>query len=113
MEKNRNELKKSFKTGAKPTEQDFIDLIDSLGLKSELVLNQLATLEQTIQGVDNNNYITPYLLSEWCKMKLFGGVGEDANTLKKIDDKKADKTAVDLQINDLGVQIEAAKNGLT
>ncbi|MBY0244516.1 MAG: hypothetical protein K2Q03_03575 [Sphingobacteriaceae bacterium] len=26
---------------------------------------------------------------------------------------KADKTAVDLQINDLGVQIEAAKNGLT
>ncbi len=73
MEKNRNELKNRFKKGAKPTEQDYADLMDSfLHRLEDNFIDKLpdatttkkgvveqATLAEVESGEDTTRFVTP------------------------------------------------------
>jgi hypothetical protein len=59
MKKTRAELKSKFQKNAKPTEQDFVDVFDSLLHKDDPLPNAnlvVATQTDAEQGVNNANY---------------------------------------------------------
>jgi len=62
MKKTRGELKSKFQKNSKPTEQDFVDVFDSLLHKDDPLPNAnlvVATQTDAEQGVNNAKYMTP------------------------------------------------------
>jgi hypothetical protein len=61
-------IKTKFETGDRPTQEDYVDLIDSSSARST-DLGSDGNNESTINGIENSTVFDNFLASEWRSMK--------------------------------------------
>jgi hypothetical protein len=61
-------IKTKFQTGDRPTQEDYVDLIDSSSARST-DLGSDGNNESTINGIENSTVFDNFLASEWRSMK--------------------------------------------
>ena len=61
-------VKTKFETGDRPTQEDYIDLIDSTSARST-DLGSDGNNESTINGIENSTIFDNFSASEWRSMK--------------------------------------------
>jgi hypothetical protein len=71
-------IKTKFQTGDRPTQEDYVDLIDSSSARST-DLGSDGNNESTINGIENSTVFDNFLASEWRSMKYMISIKHVAN----------------------------------
>lgn len=75
-------LKTRFETGDRPTQQDYVDLIDTL-VQQSTDLGTAGNNEHTISGIENVTTIDQFVASEWRMVKYLISVSKTSGGTNK------------------------------
>lgn len=75
-------LKARFETGDRPTQQDYVDLIDTL-VQQSTDLGTAGNNEHTINGIENVTTIDQFVASEWRMVKYLISVSKTSGGTNK------------------------------
>lgn len=70
-----DQIKAAFESGDKPTEQDYINLIDTLAAQAT-DLGTAGNNEQEISGIENNTVVDSFPRSEWRLVKYMVSISK-------------------------------------
>lgn len=73
-----NQLKQQFETGDRPSQQDYIDLIDTLSQQST-DLGTSGNNESIINGIENFTVLDSFTASEWRVVKYLVSISKTSN----------------------------------
>jgi hypothetical protein len=113
-------LKTKFESGDRPTQQDFIDLIDTL-VQQSTDLGTAGNNEHTVSGIESETVLDTFSVTEWRMVKYMVSISDQSGNNFAATELSIFNDGTDISVTEYGTienngevgTVEVERNGAT